>query len=100
MEKVSMFFVTTLYVDKNGELCTSRCVGYFETYEEAKDVVLNNILDIFERLYNYAVIEEVSPGLYELDLNPHWFKISDDYDSYHEIEKPKFAEHIVGFGIG
>ena len=95
-----MFFITTLHVNENQEFGAIRCVGYFANYEEAKDSVLKNSCDLFEKLYNYIVIEEISEGLYEFDLNPHWFHISEDGESYYEIEKPKFAENYFGFAIG
>ena len=78
---IYMYFVTTVQVDKNGKMKFSRCVGFFECYEEAKDVVINNKSDIFEGNYHYVVIEKIMPGLYpDGDDNPHWFKISDDHN--------------------
>ena len=93
-----MYFVTTINVE-NDEIKESRCIGYFDTYEEAENIVLNNMFDIHELLYNYALIEAIPSGAYQYDENPHWFiwSISGHFE---EINAPEFAKCRVGFGIG
>lgn len=46
------------------EFGDTRTVGIFPSLEEARNVVENNVCDIFETIYDYALIEEVTFGLY------------------------------------
>lgn len=77
-----------------------RCFGYFPTFEEAKDAVLNNRCDIFEYIHEYAVIEKVEDGIHQIDLNPTWYKWNVEKGDYEKTEEPDFAKGYVGWGIG
>ena len=96
-----LFFVTAIQVEDD-EIVDTRCVGFFEEYVDAKRAVCKNIYDIHEGIYNYAVIEAIQSGIYQVDLNPKWFQAqeSDRGICYREIEKPDFAKYSVGFAIG
>lgn len=93
-----MYFVTT--VDPKDE--DTRCVGYFKTFEEAERVVINNIDDIWETCYEYAVIEKIEPGLYQYDFHPTWYKWHKLTGGYIQCEQPTFVNAIggVGYAIG
>ena len=93
-----MYFITTFQVHKD-VLIDKRCVGYYESYEQSARVVRENVGDIYEGIYNYAVIEGIPSGLYQHDPNPHWFQITDK-NTYVEIEKPEFAKHADILVIG
>lgn len=95
-----MYFITTIEDFNEHSTKHSRCVGYFSDLNRAKEVLTENQCDLFETIYNYAVIEKVAEGLYQYDLNPLWFKWSREEECYKEIDKPKEARNIVGFGIG
>lgn len=77
-----------------------RCFGYFPTFEEAEDAVLNNRCDIFEYIHEYAVIEKVEDGIHQIDLNPTWYKWNVEKGDYEKTEEPDFAKGYVGWGIG
>ena len=94
-----MYFITTLRI-KNDKLETSRCVGYVETYEEAEQIVTKNEYDICETIYPYAIIENISAGIYEYDLNPTWFKWNNSLEIYEKCEKPDCFKNVVGIAIG
>ena len=97
-----MYFLTTIE-EKDGEIEDRRCVGYFETYEEAANIVLHNFYDINETIYNYAVIENIEEGIYQYDQNSQWFELYTDVEGnprYRKIEKPEWACGYCGFGIG
>lgn len=97
-----MYFITTIQ-EENGEIKDGRCVGYFKSEYQAVKVVTNNMYDIFECLYNYAVIEKVEEGIYQYDQNPQWFELYTDVEGnprYRKIEKPEWVCGIFGFGIG
>ena len=77
-----------------------RCVGYFKSFEEAEDVVKNNITDIYSCLYEYAVIEEFSDGLYPKAKSIHFYKYDEETNKYAEIYVPKEWENICNFTMG
>ena len=58
----NVFFITTIDVaDKENKTFTWRTPGFRYSLEDAKAVVEENMCDIFEYCYKYAVIEELSP---------------------------------------
>ena len=77
-----------------------RCFGYFQTFEEAEEAVLNNYCDIWETIYEYAVIEKVRDGIHQYDFNPTWYKWNLEKECYEKTEKPDFADGYAGWGIG
>lgn len=96
--KKSIFIVTTV---RGAMVAPSRCVGFYYTYEEAENAVLNNDLDIAEEgYYHYCVIEEHFAGVYNFDgLNQWWFRWHGD-KMYHPCEKPEKFKRTVCFGMG
>ena len=101
-----MWFVTTLGpIDEQWGPKYSRCVGYYETKEEAFKCVLNNYGDIAEaNYYPYAVVEDVKPGLYaSAEATPIFFKYIKEEKRYERIsleDLPEVMQHLVGFSIG
>lgn len=94
-----MYFITTIH-SKDENSIDTRCVGYFEDLETAKIILENNACDLFECLYEYAVIEKVEEGLYQLPKKEYWFVINKTYDGYVAIEKPSKFKGWAVFGIG
>ena len=80
----------------------SRVVGYYFTYDDARDAVVNNYGDIHETIYHYALIEKVRPGLYQgaTSDSRSFFAYNLAKDMYDPIEEPEFLSHIAGIGIG
>jgi hypothetical protein len=78
----------------------SRCIGYFSKQEDAIETIESNWGDFWETIYNYAVIENVPEGVYQLDFNPLWFQYDRDTEKYKQIDRPKETLHQCGFGIG
>ena len=70
-------------------------MGFFHEKEIAFDDVKSNALDIAECCYNYAVIEEINPGMYSLPRNRWFFKYCHNEDCFVEIDEPQFMEHIA-----
>ena len=95
-----MYFITQIeYNEKTGELIND-CRGYFSSFEDAENVVINNITDLYESCFNYVVIENIPEGLYKTDLNPHWYKYNSETDKYDKTTEPKFANNYYGFALG
>lgn len=80
----------------------SRCIGFYFTYDDARDAVMNNYCDIWETIYDYAIIEKIAPGFYNgaSSDDRSTFKYDKDKDSYVPIDEPKILKHIYGIGIG
>lgn len=104
---MDIYTITTFekFDDEYGYPSNSRCVGYYDNFEEADRVVRNNFGDICELLYNYVVIEKVKSGLYPACIERQFYKIyieNNDYDNikYKPIDEPECVKHIVNFAIG
>ena len=92
-----MYFVTT--IDSNHD--DTRCVGYFKEFKDAEIRVLENVLDIYETCYDYAVIENVPEGFYQYDFTPKWYKWNVSKEKYEKIkERPEKYKNTIGFAIG
>ena len=80
----------------------SRTTGYYYTYDDARDAVVSNLYDMWETIYDYALIEKVAPGVFNgaSTDDRSLFKYNKDKDKYEPIEEPKILNHIYGIGIG
>ena len=91
-----MYFIATI-TDLSG--IDQRVPGYFITQQAAIDVVEKNRCDIHENCYKYAVIEELSSGLYPDDLSePLFYEWKDG--KYQRIDRPTEWESVCNFTIG
>lgn len=98
----TIFTITVMTDDLKG----IRTWGWFRTREEAHKLVLNNVTDLFELYYRYAVVCEVEPGILGNTVSETWFHA--DYKNRRgpndptvsECEKPEKWAGIVGFGLG
>lgn len=92
-----MYFITTID-SKDGD---TRCVGYFSTFEKAEEIILDNVGDIWETCYDYAVIENIEEGLYQYDHDAVWYKWDDLNEKYEKIKEiPEQYKKLIGFAIG
>src|SRR5688572_30134097 len=79
-----------------------RTWGWFPTFEEAEEAILNNHTDIFECLYNYACVEEVPCGILTINEIKQWYKAIFDTskEPYPQVKKsdpPPWAQHFFNF---
>ena len=100
-----MWFITVMEKiepDEVGwpEFGCCRTPGFYECYEDARYAVINNVCDIREYCYNYAVIEHYDPGLYTPGRPREWYKYDEASKKYLPIEEPKYCAHIVNIAIG
>ena len=93
------YFITTIFI-KEDLVINSRCIGYFKTKEEAVEAVESNLGDMYEYMYNYAVIEEISSGLYPHDVEPIFFEWHESTKKYKKCKRPKALKSQYAFGIG
>lgn len=109
----SLFFVTVLTdLDLFGALATStgeeiqsayqkhhdRAIGYFHTFEDADAAVRANAGDMEEHCHNYAVVEEVWPGVYPRAKQVQWYRWVEG--AYVPIATPEAVRQVVNFAIG
>ena len=97
METKPIFTVTTLRGALHGG---TRCVGFFHEVETAIQAVEENHCDMCEEgYYHYAVVEQVSPGIYHFDGVEYWFRWHRT-KGYQKCDKPENFKRVVCFGIG
>ena len=94
-----MWFITTIRGVDNEIMC-SRCWGYYYDKNDCIKVLHDNITDIHECYYNYAVIEKINEGLSSLSIEREFFEYKRNLSGFFEIEEPKWAEFYSNFAIG
>jgi hypothetical protein len=85
-----------------------RVWGWQEKFEDAEEVILNNITDIFEYTYNYACIEEVEQGPIASCVVKQWYKAIFDvtkmetgpYPEVIKCDPPIWAKNQCNFSMG
>ena len=77
---------------------TNLCGWYFD-FQDAYRAVTENMCDIWEHTYDYALIEEVEEGLYPSSMKRWFFHFDEDSLIYDPIKEPEFLKHFSGFTI-
>lgn len=99
-----MFFVTVIECkEKLGNPnWDSRTMGYYRNREKAVDAVTDNVLDIHEHSYNYAVVEEMDEGVYPMCKSEQWFKWEGDNETgkYVCVPQPEQFKGIINWSMG
>lgn len=75
-----------------------RCVGWFESYNEADYAVKSNYRDIHKNLYEYAMIETLEDGVFKQEVNRALYQWNGT--EYQLIEEPEILSKCSNFGIG
>ena len=106
MENKSYWFITVMRkLEKNSkgflETGCIRCWGFYSNKEDALTTLHKNMTDLWETIYDYAVLEEYYEGISNCcTLNRQFFKYDVDKNGYFEIEEPECVSHICGFALG
>jgi hypothetical protein len=101
-----MWFITVFEklgeVYENGfpNLGSQRTWGYYSKRECAVNALHDNLGDMRDFMYNYAVIEKVDEGVMPLAYNRQWFKWDSKKIGYYEIEEPECVNNFSNFAIG
>ena len=98
-----MFFITVFERPKNGGkllLGTQRCWGFYFDLAIAVNAVKNNLTDLWETIYDYAVIEEIDQGICFEAKQCQWYKFNTKTKKYENIKKPGWAKGLCNFAIG
>ncbi len=79
----------------------NRSVGFAYKFEDADKWVRENIMNINEcGYYPFAVIENVTQGIYCFPRKEHWYKFNKEKDSYEPCEKPERFKIAIGWSLG
>ena len=78
----------------------ARCFGYRTEFNVAEQLVLNNVCDINETIYDYVVIEKIGEGIHPIVENEWFYKFDYEKGVYESIEKPKETEHFCNYALG
>ena len=104
MKNKSYWFITVFekIPNKNNlfDLGASRCWGFYTDYNKALETLHNNITDLYENFYNYAVLEEYYEGILSTSGKRQFFIFNRNKNGYIEIDEPKCFSVWSGFAIG
>lgn len=100
-----MYFITcfekTAY-DHLGwpDMGSTRTFGFFSNKEEAFKALHLNYCDMWEYLYNYAVVEEIDYGIHPPVLSRQFFKYDNKRNGFFEIDEPKEFKNCTNITLG
>lgn len=100
-----MFFITCFSkIDKDNlgwlDMGTSRVFGFKETFEDAEYALNHNSCDMWETIYNYAIVEEMYPAIHP-DVENRWFyKYDREKDGFFRIEEPEEFKNYTNIALG
>ena len=77
-----------------------RTFGYKETLEAAEKALNENWCDMREYLYEYAVVENFTPGIHPIAEEEYWFKWDEQKMGFFRIDKPDCTRNICNFALG
>ena len=78
----------------------SRCWGFFSDKNMAIQSLHDNVTNMNEFLYKYAVLEGYHEGISNGTGYQQWFEYNPEKDGFYEIDKPSFLEGFGGWAIG
>ena len=96
---VMMVFTKCEPGEYGGEMGCRSLVGFRHSLEDALESVRQNMCDIWETCYDYALVEEVEPCMYPASHKRWWFKFNMETKEYEPMEEPKFFEHSCGLAF-
>ena len=60
--------------------------GWYLKKEDAEHIIKNNITDIWETCYDYAVLEECNEGMYDFGRERTYYKYNTETHKYIEMD--------------
>lgn len=83
------------------EFGAQRTWGFYAERETAVQALHENWTDMWEYLYEYALIEQFDEGISHYVFGSRqWFKWNQEREGYFEIEEPECVKHLCSFAIG
>lgn len=81
------------FPDNYGASCVP---GWYADLDECRKAVINNRDDIWECCYDYACIEKIDEGLYNVDSWCEWYHYDIKTGKYELIKRPEFDKYFIG----
>ena len=101
MRDKTIFVVTVFEMNESLAKIDEERTPYFKyTFKDAEEVVLNNIGDIWETCYDYAVINEINNCFYPCLISRKFYKFNKLTNSYKPIDEPEYFKNTIFCGIG
>ncbi len=99
MENTFYFITVFAKYDDRGPH-NMRCWGFYTNIEDAIKTLDQNVTDLWETIYDYAIIEEYLEGIGGYNWKRQFFKYDNNLNSYRPIREPEELKHYVGFALG
>ena len=96
----SYYFITVFKEYDEYGPHTMRCWGFYKDLSDAIVTVRHNITDLWETIYEYAIIEEYYEGIGGYNFNRWFFKYNQEINEYEFINEPEELKHYAGFALG
>ena len=77
-----------------------RCWGFYKDLSDAVATVRHNVTDLWETIYEYAIIEEYHEGIGGYNFNRWFFRYNQFTNEYVPIDEPEGLKHYAGFALG
>ena len=77
-----------------------RCWGFYTNIKDAIEALDQNVTDLWETVYDYAIIEEYLEGIGGYNWKRQFFKYDKNLNSYRPIKEPEDLKHYAGFALG
>ena len=100
MKKKEFYFVTCVRTkSRECESVKCRCIGFYPTLKDARNVILKHSRMISEQgYYQLAVIEKFGFGWYYYSRFQEWYRLGKKKAK--RIGTPKSFKRVCNFGIG
>jgi hypothetical protein len=82
------------------DIGSSRTFGYYPYKHWAIEDLHNNNLDIREAVYDYAVVEKIPMGLYQLADETIYFKWNEEKQGFYEIDDVDMQDYFGNYAFG
>ena len=102
-DNVYWFITVFERFDNKWGIKNSRTWGFFSNKEDALNILRNNYTDLWETVYDYAVLEPYYEGIngYSFDDKREFFQYDYKENKYYPIGyEPEEVKHYVSFAIG
>lgn len=77
-----------------------RTWGYYADHDTALRALHENWTDMWEYLYEYAVLEEIGEGICPTPKSVQWFRFDMERNGYFEIDMPEDEDAYSAFALG
>jgi hypothetical protein len=79
---------------------SNRTFGYYPHKEWAIEDLHNNNLDMHEAVYDYAVVEKIPMGLYQLAEERIFFKWDEEKQGFFEVDGTDMQDCFGNYAFG